>query len=181
MSAAKIMRKITALVVAPSHLRSAMGRATDCSGESHSGLQRVGLSSSFPVLGTHNAKRVEPVPSSYEEVVRPLVRLAQNEERGCTAHEARSGGGMRGRHLSYVTKTRALAIAGWPGMRLQHRSWCARLLHTPLLICLGLAVSLSAALAQPSQYRARSRGRSMSISRRIFRFGEQLRSAATGG
>jgi hypothetical protein len=31
------------------------------------------------VLGTHNAKRVEPVPSSYEEVVRPLAGLAQNE------------------------------------------------------------------------------------------------------
>jgi hypothetical protein len=33
-------------------------------------------------------------------------------------------------------------------MRLQHGSWCARPLHTPLLICLGLAVCLSAALAQ---------------------------------
>jgi hypothetical protein len=33
-------------------------------------------------------------------------------------------------------------------MRLQHRSRCARPLHTPLLICLGLAVCLSAALAQ---------------------------------
>jgi hypothetical protein len=33
-------------------------------------------------------------------------------------------------------------------MRLQRRSRCARLLHTLLLICLGLAVSLSAALAQ---------------------------------
>jgi hypothetical protein len=33
-------------------------------------------------------------------------------------------------------------------MRLQRRSRCARLLHTPLLMCLGLAVSVSAALAQ---------------------------------
>jgi hypothetical protein len=33
-------------------------------------------------------------------------------------------------------------------MRLQRRSRCARLLYTRLLICLGLAVSLSAALAQ---------------------------------
>jgi hypothetical protein len=33
-------------------------------------------------------------------------------------------------------------------MRLEHRSRCARPLHTPLLICLGLAVCLSAALAQ---------------------------------
>jgi hypothetical protein len=33
-------------------------------------------------------------------------------------------------------------------MRSQHRSWCARPLHTPLLIWLGLAVCLSAALGQ---------------------------------
>jgi hypothetical protein len=33
-------------------------------------------------------------------------------------------------------------------MRLQHRSRCARRLATPLVICLGFAVSLSAALAQ---------------------------------
>jgi hypothetical protein len=41
-----------------------------------------------------------------------------------------------------------LRLLGWPRMRLQHRSRCARPLHTSLVIWLGLAVSLSAALAQ---------------------------------
>jgi hypothetical protein len=41
-----------------------------------------------------------------------------------------------------------LRLLGWPSMRLQHRSRCARPPRTPLLICLGLAISLSAALAQ---------------------------------
>jgi hypothetical protein len=39
-------------------------------------------------------------------------------------------------------------LLGWSRMRLQHRSRFARLLRTPLLICLGLAVCLTAALAQ---------------------------------
>jgi hypothetical protein len=41
-----------------------------------------------------------------------------------------------------------LCLLGWPRMRLQPRSRCARPLHTPLLIWLALAVSLSAAFAQ---------------------------------
>src|SRR5262245_29842782 len=41
-----------------------------------------------------------------------------------------------------------LALLGWPRMRLQHRSWCARQLRMQLVMWLGLAVSLSAALAQ---------------------------------
>jgi hypothetical protein len=41
-----------------------------------------------------------------------------------------------------------LPLLGWPRMALQHSSRCARRLRTPLLIWLGLAVSLSGALAQ---------------------------------
>jgi hypothetical protein len=44
-----------------------------------------------------------------------------------------------------ATRSRLL---GWPKMRLQPRSRCARPLHTPVLIWLALAVSLSAAFAQ---------------------------------
>src|SRR5262245_39360012 len=39
-------------------------------------------------------------------------------------------------------------MLGWPRMRLQHKSRCARRLRTPLATCLGLAVSLTVALAQ---------------------------------
>src|SRR5215831_8678290 len=39
-------------------------------------------------------------------------------------------------------------MLGWPRMSWQHRSRCARRLSTLLVMCLGLAVSLSAALAQ---------------------------------
>jgi hypothetical protein len=51
-------------------------------------------------------------------------------------------------HPADDVATHTLPLLGWPRMRLQHRSRCARPLHTPLLICLGLAVCLSAALAQ---------------------------------
>jgi hypothetical protein len=45
-----IMRNRTAAVSGPSHLWGATGRATDCSGESHFGLQSVALSySACPV------------------------------------------------------------------------------------------------------------------------------------
>src|SRR4029453_8562021 len=50
MSPAMIMRNRTAAVSGPSHLRDAMGGGIDCSGESHFGLQSVGLSySACPV------------------------------------------------------------------------------------------------------------------------------------
>ena len=39
-------------------------------------------------------------------------------------------------------------MLGWPRMRLQHKSRCARRLRLPLVMCLGLAVSLTVALAQ---------------------------------
>ncbi len=39
-------------------------------------------------------------------------------------------------------------MLGWPRMRLQRGSRCARRLRTPLVVYLALAVSLSAALAQ---------------------------------
>src|SRR5262249_41923774 len=39
-------------------------------------------------------------------------------------------------------------MLGWPRMRLQHKSRCARRLRTPLAMCLGLAVSLTVAFAQ---------------------------------
>jgi hypothetical protein len=44
--------------------------------------------------------------------------------------------------------THTLPLLGWPTMRLQHRSRCARPLRTLLVIWLGLTVSLSAAIAQ---------------------------------
>src|SRR5215468_11780121 len=39
-------------------------------------------------------------------------------------------------------------MLGWPRMRLQHKSRCARRLRMSLAMCLGLAVSLTVALAQ---------------------------------
>src|SRR5262245_54001092 len=39
------MKNTTAAVIAPSHLRGAMGRATGCSGETHLGLQDLDVSS----------------------------------------------------------------------------------------------------------------------------------------
>src|SRR6266545_4132405 len=51
-------------------------------------------------------------------------------------------------HPADDVATHTLPLLGWPRMRLQHRSRCARPLHTLLVIWLGLAVSLSAALAQ---------------------------------
>ncbi len=39
-------------------------------------------------------------------------------------------------------------MLGWPRMRLQHKSRCTRRLRIPLVTCLGLAVSLTVALAQ---------------------------------
>jgi hypothetical protein len=39
-------------------------------------------------------------------------------------------------------------MLGWPRMRLQHKSRCARRLRMPLVMCLGLAVALTDALAQ---------------------------------
>src|SRR5262249_6227801 len=39
-------------------------------------------------------------------------------------------------------------MLGWPRMRLQHKSRCARRLRLPLVMGLGLAVSLTVALAQ---------------------------------
>ena len=51
-------------------------------------------------------------------------------------------------HPADDVATHTLPLLGWPRMRLQHRSRCARPLHTPFVIWLGLAVSLSAALAQ---------------------------------
>src|SRR5262249_54993372 len=44
--------------------------------------------------------------------------------------------------------TTRLPLLGWPRMRLQRKSRSARRLRTSLLMCLGLAVSLSTALAQ---------------------------------
>src|SRR5215467_14242038 len=41
-----------------------------------------------------------------------------------------------------------LPLPGWPRMRWEHISRCARRLRTPLVMWLGLAISLSAALAQ---------------------------------
>src|SRR5262245_48571254 len=36
-----------------------------------------------------------------------------------------------------------LPLLGWPKMRMQHRSWCGRQLRTPLMIWLGLAISIA--------------------------------------
>ena len=41
-----------------------------------------------------------------------------------------------------------LPLPGWPRMRWQHRSRCARRLGTLLVMCLGLSIFLSAAFAQ---------------------------------
>src|SRR5262245_22478821 len=47
-----------------------------------------------------------------------------------------------------LMKQRHACHAGWPRMRLQHKSRCARRLRMPLVMCLGLAVALTDALAQ---------------------------------
>jgi hypothetical protein len=53
-------------------------------------------------------------------------------------------------------------MLGWPRMRLQHKSRCARRLRMPLVMCLGLVVSLTVALAQEKPTpRAQSSGLSV--------------------
>src|SRR5262249_24629382 len=44
-------------------------------------------------------------------------------------------------------------MLGWPRMRLQHKSRCARWLRMPLAVGLGFAVSLTVALAQDNPTR----------------------------
>src|SRR5262245_57223421 len=71
------------------------------------------------------------------------------------------------------------AMLGWPRLTLQHRSRCIRRLRTPLVMWLGLAISLSAALAQDEPILGALRVGLMSKDRLIFRFGESSRSAPT--